>query len=80
MATNEFWIGANNEKLEHTEWHQIITWHKLADYVKEYLNKGHHIYLEGSIRTREWTDKKGNIKRTVEIFASHIVSLEKPNM
>ena len=80
LATNEFWVGADNEKREHTEWHQIISWNKLADYVKEYLDKGHYIYLEGSIRTRSWSDKKGRTKKTVEIFATHIVSLEKTNL
>ena len=38
LATNECWLGTDNEKREHTEWHQIITWNKLADYVKEYLD------------------------------------------
>ena len=80
LATNEVWFGADNKKHEHTEWHKIITWDRLADYVKEYLDKGHPIYLEGSIRTRSWVDKKGVSKKTVEIFATHIVSLEKPNM
>ena len=77
LATNEFWIGSDNKKHEHTEWHQIIAWNKLADYVKGSLDKGHHIYLEGSIRTKAWTDKKGNLKKVVEILATHIVSLEK---
>lgn len=80
LATNEFWVGADNEKREHTEWHQIISWNKLADYVKEYLDKGHYIYLEGSIRTRSWSDKKGRTNKAVEILATHIVSLEKTNL
>lgn len=58
-----------NETKEHTEWHTITLWRGLADVVDKYVRKGSQIYVEGRLRTREWTDKE-NVKRyTTEIMA-----------
>ena len=40
LATNESWIDNDKEKKEHTEWHNIVAWNKLADFATEYLQKG----------------------------------------
>ena len=72
LATNETWVDINNKKHEHTEWHNIITWNKTADYVTEYLNKGHLVYVEGSIRTRKWTNTKNEEKKITEIVATQV--------
>ena len=80
LATNESWIGSDKTKHEHTEWHHIIVWNKLADFVTEYLDKGHLVYVEGSIRTRSWNDKNKESKKITEILATHLVSLEKTKM
>ena len=77
LATNESWIGADNRKHEHTEWHSIVAWHKLADFCVKYLNKGSFIYLEGSIRTRSWEDSKKTIHKKVEIIAKNLILLDK---
>ena len=47
----------NNEKNEHTEWHNIVAWNKLADFCTEFLQKGQLIYLEGRLHTRNYKDK-----------------------
>ncbi len=47
LATNESWIDSEKEKKEHTEWHNIVAWNKLADFTTEYLQKGQLIYIEG---------------------------------
>lgn len=58
-----------NETKEHTEWHTITLWRGLADVVDKYVRKGSQIYVEGRLRTREWTDKE-NVKRyTTEVMA-----------
>ncbi len=80
LATNEFWVDTNKQKHEHTEWHHIIVWNQLADFVAKYLDKGHQIYLEGTIKTRTWKDKNNEIKKVTEIIASQVVSLEKNKM
>lgn len=58
-----------NEAKEHTEWHTITLWRGLADVVDRYVRKGTQLYVEGRLRTREWTDKDGNKRYTTEIMA-----------
>ena len=56
-------------RLATTEWHTITLWRGLADVVDRYVNKGSQIYIEGRLRTREWTDKDNNKRYTTEILA-----------
>ena len=58
-----------NETKEHTEWHSITLWRGLADIVDRYVHKGSQIFVEGKLRTREWTDKEGNKRFTTEVLA-----------
>lgn len=61
-----------NESRELTEWHTIILWRNLAEVTEKYVKKGSQLYIEGRLRTREWTDKD-NIKRySTEIIADEI--------
>ena len=58
-----------NDK-EQTEWHNIVTFGKLAEICGEYLTKGKQVYIEGRLQTREWEDKDGNKRKTTEIVAN----------
>ncbi len=70
LATTErIFDRQTNETKEHTEWHSITLWRGLADVVDRYVHKGTQIYVEGRLRTREWTDKEGNKRYTTEILA-----------
>lgn len=61
-----------NESKELTEWHTIILWRNLAEVTEKYVKKGSQLYIEGRLRTREWTDKD-NIKRySTEIVADEL--------
>lgn len=73
LATTErIYDRQTNESKELTEWHTITLWRGLADVVDRYVKKGSQIYVEGRLRTREWTDKD-NIKRyTTEILADEM--------
>ena len=55
---------------EHTEWHTVTLWRGLADVADRYVRKGSQVYIEGSLRTREWTDKDNNKRYTTEIVAN----------
>jgi single-strand DNA-binding protein len=75
LATDESFKDRNGEQQSRTEWHRIVAWGKLAEICGEYLTKGKQIYVEGSIRSREYEDKSGN-KRTVhEIVARQMTML-----
>ena len=75
LATSDFWTDKGGTRQERTEWHNIVAWTKLADLSKRYLVKGRQVYIEGRLRTREWDDRDGNKRRTVEIIASQLVLL-----
>jgi single-strand DNA-binding protein len=76
IATTDKWKDKqSNEMREATEWHRIVFNGRLAEIVEQYLRKGAQIYVEGSLRTRKWTDKDGIEKYTTEIRADQMQML-----
>jgi single-strand DNA-binding protein len=76
IATTDKWRDKqSNEMREATEWHRIVFNGRLAEIVEQYLRKGSQIYVEGSLRTRKWTDKDGVEKFTTEIRADQMQML-----
>lgn len=70
VATSETWKDkATGEKKEATEWHRVSMFGKLAEIAGQYLKKGSLVYIEGSLRTRKWTDQNGQDRYTTEIRA-----------
>ena len=70
VATTDSWKDkATGEKKEQTEWHRISFFGKLAEIAGQYLKKGSQVYIEGSLRTRKYTDKDGVEKYSTEIKA-----------
>lgn len=68
VATSDQWKDKQTgEKKEHTEWHRVVIFGKLAEVAGEYLRKGSQVYIEGQLRTRKWTDSNGVDKYTTEI-------------
>jgi single-strand DNA-binding protein len=72
IATTEVWKDKGGEKQEHTEWHRISFFGKLAEIAGEYLKKGSPVYVEGRIRTRKWQDKEGQDRYSTEIVADRM--------
>jgi len=64
LATTEVYRNKEGEKVNHTEWHNIILWRGLAEVAENYLKKGNTVFVEGRIRKREYEDKDG-IKRYI---------------
>jgi single-strand DNA-binding protein len=75
LATDESFKDKTGEKQEHTEWHNIVAWNKLAEICGEYLTKGKLVYIEGSIRSRQWQDQTGNKRTSYEIIARNMQML-----
>ena len=77
LATNETYMNKQtNERVSNTEWHNIVAWNKLAEFSKEYINKGQLIYIEGRIHTQSWVDKNDVRQKRVEIVCETITPLE----
>lgn len=72
IATNEVWKDKSGQKQEHTEWHNIVAWAKLAEFCGTYLSKGRQVYVEGTLRTRQYDDEKGNRRYFTEVRAQTI--------
>lgn len=73
LATTERYTDRQtNETKEQTEWHTVTLWRGLADVVDKYVHKGSQLYIEGSLRTREWTDKDNQKRYTTEIVATEM--------
>jgi single-strand DNA-binding protein len=70
LATDESFKDRTGEKQNRTEWHNIVAWNKLAEICGEYLTKGKQVYIEGSIRSRQWQDQSGNKRTSYEIIAN----------
>ncbi len=71
LATTErIFNRQTQETKEHTEWHTVVLWRGLADVADKYVRKGSQIYIEGSLRSNEWTDKEGAKRYGVEIVAN----------
>jgi single-strand DNA-binding protein len=79
MATTERWNDpSSGERKERTEWHKVVVWGKQAEIAGEYLHKGKQVYVEGSLQTREWTDREGNKRYTTEVRAQRFQMLGQP--
>ena len=75
LATTESYKDKDGNRIDETEWHNIVLWRGLADVAEKYLSKGNQVYIEGKIKTRSWDDKDGIKRYTTEIYADNMTML-----
>ena len=75
VATNESWKNQSGELQDHTEWHRVVMYGKMAETANEYMHKGQMVYVEGRLQTNEWEDKNQNKRRTTEIKCDNFTML-----
>ncbi len=76
IATSESWRDKQTgEQQERTEWHRVALFGRLAEVAAEYLKKGSQVYIEGSLRTRKWTDKQGQERYSTEVIGNDMQML-----
>ena len=76
IATTDKWKDKQTGDMkEATEWHRVVFNGRLAEIAGQYLKKGSQVYIEGSLRTRKWTDKDGQEKSTTEVRADQMQML-----
>lgn len=77
LATTEHGYTLKNgtEVPERTEWHSIVVWRGLAQFVEKYVHKGDKLYVEGQLRSRTYDGKDGIQRTVVEILADKIEQL-----
>jgi single-strand DNA-binding protein len=75
LATSESYKNKEGQKVEQTEWHNVVLWRGLAEIAEKYLRKGSTVYVEGKLRTRSWEDKEGNRRYTTEIIGDNMTMI-----
>ena len=77
MATNEHYKNSKGEKVEDTQWHNIIAWGKTAELIENYAPKGKEIGVEGKLTSRSYEDKDGIKRYITEIVCNEVLLLGK---
>lgn len=76
LATSESYQNRAGDRVTHTEWHNVVVQRKgLAEVCEKYLKKGHKVFIEGRIRSRNWTDDQGQTKYVTEINVDNMTML-----
>jgi single-strand DNA-binding protein len=75
LATTESYKDKQGNRIEQTEWHNIVVWRGLAEVAEKYLKKGSQVYVEGKLRTRSYDDKDGVKRYSTEIVAENMTML-----
>jgi single-strand DNA-binding protein len=76
LATNETYINkSTGEKINSTEWHNLVVRNKAAEICEKYLSKGDKVYIEGRIKSRQWQDDNGSQKYTTEVQVTEFTFL-----
>ncbi|KQS93327.1 single-stranded DNA-binding protein [Chryseobacterium sp. Leaf394] len=75
LATNDYYTNAKGEKVEETQWHNLVANGKLADIMEKYVQKGKEISVEGKIVYKSYDDKDGNKRFITEIRVDELVLL-----
>ena len=72
LATSEQWTTPEGQRQDRTEWHNIVVWGKQAETCGQYLSKGRQVFIEGSIRSRQYDDKEGQKRWITEVVAQRV--------
>ena len=76
LATSESYTDRQSgQRVDQTEWHNIVIWRGLAEVAEKYLRKGNQVYIEGKLQTRSYQDKEGVTKYSTEVVAQNMTML-----
>jgi len=77
IATNEYYKNNKGEKVQETQWHNVVSWGKLAETMSKILEKGNEVLLRGKLVHRSYEDKDGNTKYASEVVVNEFLKLTK---
>lgn len=75
VASNRIWRTSGGASHEDTEWFRVVAWDQLAEQCHRLLGRGAHIYVEGRLQTRQWSDEEGQPRTATEVVASEVILL-----
>lgn len=77
IATSDSYKNKAGERVDDTQWHNVVAWGKTGELMSQLLDKGNQLALEGKLQYRTYEDKEGNTKYITEIVANEFVKLTK---
>ena len=77
VATNESFRNGEGERVERTQWHDVVAWGGLAEVAGQYLKKGAEVAVEGRLTYRTYEDGEGHTRYITEVVAGEMLMLEK---
>jgi single-strand DNA-binding protein len=77
IATNESYKNDKGEKVEETQWHNLVAWGKTAEIIEKYVVKGKEIAIEGKLTHRSYEDKNGEKRYVTEVVIDEVLLLGK---
>lgn len=77
LATSDVYRNKNGEKVENTEWHNVVLWGKTAEIANEYLKKGNEVCIEGRLTYRNYDDANGVTRYITEVVGNEMLLMEK---
>lgn len=75
IATNSFYKNKTGERVQDTQWHNVVMWGSTAEIAEKYLQKGQEVAIEGKLTTRSYDDKNGQKRYITEIVVNELVML-----
>jgi single-strand DNA-binding protein len=77
IAIGRMYNTSEGEKKQETDWFTVVAWGKQAESCNQFLNKGRKVYVEGSLRSRNWESQDGQKRSKTEVIASRVIFLDK---
>jgi len=77
LATNENYRNQKGEKVQETQWHNLVAFGKVAEMCEQYLAKGSEIAVEGKLTHKEYTDANSIKRYFTEIQVNELLLLDK---
>jgi single-strand DNA-binding protein len=77
IATNDSYKNDKGEKIEETQWHNLVLWDRLANLAESFLHKGSEVSIEGKLSSRSYTDKEGTKRYITEVVVHDVQMLGK---
>lgn len=77
LATTDYYTNKNGEKVQETQWHNVVAFGKTAEIIRDYVEKGTEIALRGKVTYRSYEDKNGNKRMSTEIVADEVQILSR---
>ena len=73
IATNEWYKNDKGERVEETQWHNLVMWGSTAEVAEKFLHKGSEVTIEGKLTSHSYTDKEGIKRYVTEVVVNEIL-------